>query len=254
LYKERQAGLWRDPDLQIALRWRKQNRPNETWAQRYHPGFADAIRFLDKSQAAARRRKLFKTLPIVLLPLVWIEFLQTKTISLEKENEFLEVNQQVLQEELDNTVADLNESQLKTLPSTESASTPSETRSESEQAVLVSEATSEVTQGAASPVSEVRLVTCRDVRKLEPIGISTEFPPGRMYVFVWLKATKDETLTLRWYREGHKIASSALKARNNAGHFYRNFTWKNINEVGTYEIRLYDQNRNLIGSQVFKII
>jgi len=256
LYKERQAGLWRDPDLQIALRWRKQNRPNETWAQRYHPGFADAIRFLDKSQAAARRRKLFKILPIVLLPLVWIGFLQTKTISLEKKTISLKKKNENLKEEFGKAVDDLNESQLKTLPSTESASTPSETRGESEQAAVVSEATNEVTQGAASSVSEVRLVTCRDVRKLEPIDIGTEFEPGRIFVFARLKVTKDETLTLRWYRAGQQksFASSKIKARNNAGHFYKNFTWKNINKEGTYEIRLYDQNRNLIRSQVFKII
>ena len=55
LHQEGGAGLWRDPDLQIALRWRKQNNPNQVWARRYHPEFASAIGFLDQS----RRRKRY---------------------------------------------------------------------------------------------------------------------------------------------------------------------------------------------------
>ncbi len=52
LYKEGGAGLWRDPDLQIALTWREEGKPNEVWARRYHPEFALAGRFLDESVAA----------------------------------------------------------------------------------------------------------------------------------------------------------------------------------------------------------
>ncbi len=46
------ASLWRDPDLQLALNWRDQAQPNETWASRYHPGFALAAAFLTKSSNA----------------------------------------------------------------------------------------------------------------------------------------------------------------------------------------------------------
>ena len=69
LYKEGGAGLWRDPDLQIALTWREQSNPNPVWARRYHPEFALAMNFLDESVAArdaqvageeARRRKEIK--------------------------------------------------------------------------------------------------------------------------------------------------------------------------------------------------
>jgi len=52
LYNEGGAGLWRDPDLQIALTWREEGKPNEVWARRYHPEFALAGRFLDESVAA----------------------------------------------------------------------------------------------------------------------------------------------------------------------------------------------------------
>ena len=51
LHKGGKAGLWRDPDLQIALGWREQTRPNRAWAQRYHPEFDTAMGFLDESQA-----------------------------------------------------------------------------------------------------------------------------------------------------------------------------------------------------------
>jgi len=53
LYKEDKAGLYRDPDLQIALSWREENQPNKTWADRYYPGFEGAMAFLDESHEEA---------------------------------------------------------------------------------------------------------------------------------------------------------------------------------------------------------
>jgi len=54
------ASLYRDPELQLALDWRDQSHPNETWASRYHPGFAAAMDFLTQSSAAreAERERL----------------------------------------------------------------------------------------------------------------------------------------------------------------------------------------------------
>jgi TPR repeat protein len=46
------ASLWRDPDLQLALNWRDNNHPNESWASRYHPGFTAAMDFLTQSSEA----------------------------------------------------------------------------------------------------------------------------------------------------------------------------------------------------------
>ena len=46
------ANLLRDPELQVALDWRQKSQPNETWASRYHPGFAAAMRFLTESSEA----------------------------------------------------------------------------------------------------------------------------------------------------------------------------------------------------------
>lgn len=49
LHKSNDAGLYRDPDLQIALAWREKAKPNRAWATRYHPEFELAMAFLDKS-------------------------------------------------------------------------------------------------------------------------------------------------------------------------------------------------------------
>ena len=49
LHKEGGAGLWRDPDLGVALTWREQSNPNQVWARRYHPEFPLAMNFLDAS-------------------------------------------------------------------------------------------------------------------------------------------------------------------------------------------------------------
>ena len=49
LYQQSQSGLWRDPELQVALRWQELNQPNEAWAARYNPSFERAISFLEYS-------------------------------------------------------------------------------------------------------------------------------------------------------------------------------------------------------------
>lgn len=45
------AGLWRDPDLQLALEWRMNTEPNSVWASRIAPGYHQAMAFLDESRA-----------------------------------------------------------------------------------------------------------------------------------------------------------------------------------------------------------
>ena len=67
-YGEGRAGLWRDPDLQIALDWQQQQ-PNATWAQRYHPGFEAAISFLQKSMALRRKQRWQRIIAVATLVL-----------------------------------------------------------------------------------------------------------------------------------------------------------------------------------------
>ncbi len=52
LHASGKAGLWRDPDLALALAWRREERPNAAWAARYGPGFERAMRFLERSAEA----------------------------------------------------------------------------------------------------------------------------------------------------------------------------------------------------------
>ncbi|KYC34624.1 hypothetical protein WA1_51500 [Scytonema hofmannii PCC 7110] len=55
LYREGRAGLWRDPELTIAMKWLEKNRPNAAWAKRYNPEFEQAMNFLKESTVARDR-------------------------------------------------------------------------------------------------------------------------------------------------------------------------------------------------------
>ena len=50
LYQAGKAGLWRDPELALALRWREQQEPTEDWGQRYDPSYPRAMAFLNYSR------------------------------------------------------------------------------------------------------------------------------------------------------------------------------------------------------------
>ena len=52
LYAEGKAGLWHDPDLSNALRWRQNEKPTQAWARCYHPNYEEAMAFLEESQRA----------------------------------------------------------------------------------------------------------------------------------------------------------------------------------------------------------
>jgi WD40 repeat protein len=51
LHAAGKAGLWRDPDLQLALSWRDHERPTDAWAGIYGGGFGAAMSFLAQSDA-----------------------------------------------------------------------------------------------------------------------------------------------------------------------------------------------------------
>jgi tetratricopeptide (TPR) repeat protein len=48
-HEERSGGLWRDPELELGLRWRQEHHPTAAWAQRYAEPFERAMHFLDRS-------------------------------------------------------------------------------------------------------------------------------------------------------------------------------------------------------------
>jgi WD40 repeat protein/energy-coupling factor transporter ATP-binding protein EcfA2 len=52
LYETGRGGLWRDPELQVAWKWKESHNPNATWASRYNDSFDKAILFLTTSKQA----------------------------------------------------------------------------------------------------------------------------------------------------------------------------------------------------------
>jgi WD40 repeat protein/energy-coupling factor transporter ATP-binding protein EcfA2 len=50
MYQKGKAGLWRPPDLQLALNWKEKYNPTIVWAQRYDPAFERTIVFLEYSK------------------------------------------------------------------------------------------------------------------------------------------------------------------------------------------------------------
>jgi hypothetical protein len=66
-FEEGSAGLWRGPELELGLRWKRDNRPSAAWAHRYGDSFERAMAFLERSEQernqeqaeriAARRRR-----------------------------------------------------------------------------------------------------------------------------------------------------------------------------------------------------
>jgi tetratricopeptide (TPR) repeat protein len=67
-FAEGSAGLWRNPELELGLRWRRDNRPTQAWGRRHDDSFDRAMAFLDRShqeqlrveaeQERERKRKL----------------------------------------------------------------------------------------------------------------------------------------------------------------------------------------------------
>ncbi len=60
LWSDGKAGMFRDPDLQIALSWREQEAPNADWAEQYGGHFETAIGFLDTSNTEAEAERQAK--------------------------------------------------------------------------------------------------------------------------------------------------------------------------------------------------
>jgi WD40 repeat protein/energy-coupling factor transporter ATP-binding protein EcfA2 len=70
LHADGKAGLWREPELDIALAWKAEQRPTAAWATRYQAGFEQAMAFLDES--AARRRLRRRSVAIALAAVAFL--------------------------------------------------------------------------------------------------------------------------------------------------------------------------------------
>lgn len=56
-FEEGAAGLWGDPELELGLRWKRDNHPTAAWARRYDEAFDRALQFLDRSEQERERLK-----------------------------------------------------------------------------------------------------------------------------------------------------------------------------------------------------
>jgi len=50
LYQQGKAGLFKQPDLQVAINWRDENKPTLWWAQKYDPAYERAMVYLRTSE------------------------------------------------------------------------------------------------------------------------------------------------------------------------------------------------------------
>ena len=60
LYQSGKTGLLVNPDLLLALKWQKENAPNEVWAKRYNPAFDRTVNYLSFSNKEHKRKVAVK--------------------------------------------------------------------------------------------------------------------------------------------------------------------------------------------------
>jgi WD40 repeat protein/energy-coupling factor transporter ATP-binding protein EcfA2 len=60
MYQSGKTGLWRPPDLQLALAWREKQNPTLTWAQRFNPAFERTLVFLETSDQEFKKEEEHK--------------------------------------------------------------------------------------------------------------------------------------------------------------------------------------------------
>ena len=61
------SGLYRPPELDIALAWREEEKPTEAWAGRYHENLRRSLEFLDESEEARQNRNGLAVMAFVLV-------------------------------------------------------------------------------------------------------------------------------------------------------------------------------------------
>lgn len=62
MYQVGKAGLWRPPDLQLALNWQAKHKPTLVWGQRYNPAFERTMIFLEYSRKEYETEQRIKEL------------------------------------------------------------------------------------------------------------------------------------------------------------------------------------------------
>src|SRR6478609_7978915 len=62
MYQVGKSGLWRPPDLQLALNWQIKHKPTLVWGGRYHPAFERTLIFLEYSKKEFETEQRIKEL------------------------------------------------------------------------------------------------------------------------------------------------------------------------------------------------
>lgn len=376
LHQQGEMGLRRNPELDIARRWRSQAAPNAAWADRYNPGFERAMSYLHRSEKAATRRKVLSLGAAIALPLAAVigvahtkisklnqkqEVAQTIISELAQENEEIAFtldnvteqlvsNEEVQQERqggsqpnlaadpalivqaappsplsgaidsamaADEAVSELEDSdplaavaaEEAVLAATEAKPTelspPSNPLPEGQVGVTIAEEPDPVDtfaeleeklaadpgmtlqrqlsawldflaqprSDAAKLSAESRIqaiesalkrsasikqdddfVTCKEVKRLVPIGITDTFPVGRVYLMATVHAPRDAELAVNWLREdGSLLFSRNTRVQTNTGRGFRTFSWKTITEPGNYAVQMRNEDGQVIGFRKFTI-
>ncbi len=129
-YRDGSAGLWRDPELQIALNWRELNHPTATWAARYAPAFDLSMDFIDKSRIErdniieekrrVRKKRLQTAWGVSLILLVFAVYALMQQQRAEQEQHRAEQNFHLAVQAVDEMLADVAvENSLANIPQTE---------------------------------------------------------------------------------------------------------------------------------------
>jgi energy-coupling factor transporter ATP-binding protein EcfA2 len=62
MHQTGKGGLWRPPDLQLALNWQIKHKPTLVWGQRYDPAYERTLEFLEYSRKAFEEEQKIKEL------------------------------------------------------------------------------------------------------------------------------------------------------------------------------------------------
>ncbi len=104
-YQIGKSGLWRPPDLQLAINWRNKNKPNLSWGERHDPAFERTMVFLGTSQEdyekeeynkirlqkqRLRRTRMFALVLGTVAMISLVMFLYTRQLSVNLEQQVIE--------------------------------------------------------------------------------------------------------------------------------------------------------------------
>jgi hypothetical protein len=111
LYQHGKAGLYKPPELQAAINWREETKPELAWAEQYNPAFERAMVYLRTSEknyreeeenrirlqknASRRSRRILTIFGIVLFVAVGLIFLEYLKTSAAERQVFIAENQRI---------------------------------------------------------------------------------------------------------------------------------------------------------------